>query len=263
MSSRQPAPLHRNGAEGGNMKRLTFTIALIAILLAVSLTPAVAQGRGRGYPDNAFQIRLGQFFAAGGGDLWNDNEEFFTMDISDFNDIVWGFSFVNGFSNQLEIGLNVDFYSESVFSSYRDYVDEAGFPIYHDTRLDLMPATVDLRFLPGGRYRMRPGGRQVLKPTFYIGGGGGLNFWEYEEVGDFIDFGLDPPEVFYSRYKDSGTAWEAHALAGFELPLSPGFNFLVEGRYSWSEDTLGGSLAGLGDIDLGGYSLSVGGSFRF
>jgi len=245
------------------MKRLTFSIVVVAALLAVSLTPALAQGHGRGYRDSAFQFKLGQFFPGGDGELWNDNEEFFTMDISDFNDIVWGFSYVAGFSNELELGLNVDFYNGSSFSSYRDYVDEAGYPIYHDTTLDLMPVTVDLRFLPAGRYRMRPGGRQILKPTFYIGGGGGLNFWEYEEVGDFIDFTVEPYEIFYTRYKDSGTTWEAHALLGFELPLSPGFNFLVEGRYSWCEDTLGGSMAGLGDIDLGGYSLSLGGSFRF
>ena len=245
------------------MKRLTFSIALIAALLVISLTPALAQGRGRGYRDNAFQIRLGQFFPDGGGELWLDNEDVFTMHISDFNDLTWGFSYVTGFSNALEIGLNVDFYEDTVFSSYRDYVDEDDWPIYHDTRLDLMPVTVDVRFLPAGRHRMRPGGRQILKPAFYIGGGGGLNFWEYEEVGDFIDFMVEPPEVFFGRFKDSGTAWEAHVLAGVELPLSPGFNFLVEGRYSWSEDTLGGSLAGLGDIDLGGHSLSVGGSFRF
>lgn len=245
------------------MKRLTFSIVVVAALLAVSLTPALAQGHGRGYRDSAFQFKLGQFFPGGDGELWSDNEEIFTMDISDFNDLVWGFSYVTGFSNELEIGLNLDFYNGSSFSSYRDYVDEGGWPIYHDTRLDLMPVTVDLRFLPAGRYRARPGGRQILKPTFYIGAGGGLNFWDYEEIGDFIDFTVEPNEVFYSRYKDSGTTWEAHALAGFELPLSPGFNFLVEGRYSWSEDTLGGSMAGLGDIDLGGYSLSLGGSFRF
>lgn len=245
------------------MKRLTLSIAVTAVLLAASWTGALAQGHGRGYGDNAFQFKLGQFFPDGGGELWPDNEDVFTLDISDFNDMIWGFSFVTGMSNELEIGLNVDFYDETVFSSYRDYVDEDGFPIYHDTRMSVMPVTVDLRFLPAGRYRMRPGGRQILRPTFYIGGGGGLNFWEYEEVGDFIDFQVEPAEVFYGRFKDSGTTWEAHALAGFELPLSPGFNFLVEGRYSWCEDTLGGSLAGLGDIDLGGASVSMGASFRF
>lgn len=245
------------------MRRLMLSTAVIVALLAISWTPGLAQGQGRGYRDSAFQFRLGQFFPDGGGELWSDNEEVFTLDSSDFNDIVWGFSYVAGTSNTLEVGLNVDFYDGSAYSSYRDFVDEAGYPIYHDTALSLMPVTADLRFLPAGRYRMRPGGRQVLKPAFYIGGGGGLNFWEYEEVGDFIDFTMEPNEIFYSRYKDSGTAWELHALAGFELPLSPGFNLLFEGRYSWCEDTLGGNLAGLGDIDLGGASLSIGGSFRF
>ena len=122
-----------------------------------------------------------------------------------------------------------------------------------------------VRFIPGGRYRIRPGGRHILKPLFYIGVGVGLNFWEYEEVGDFLDFGFDPPEIFGDRFVDDGVAFEAHALAGVEIPVGRATNVLFEVRFSVSEDDLAGDFAGLTetDLDLGGTSISGGMSFRF
>jgi hypothetical protein len=96
-----------------------------------------------------------------------------------------------------------------------------------------------------------------------VGAGAGINLWEYEEVGDFIDFSDLELPIFYGRFKDSGATLELHVMGGIELPLSPNFNLLLEGRYSWSEDTLGNDFAGFGDIDLGGASISVGGAFRF
>ena len=71
------------------------------------------------------------------------------------------------------------------------------------------------------------------------------------------------PPIFPGRFKDSGAAFETHLLAGVELPLSPNFNLVLEGRYSWSETTMGDDFAGFGDIDMGGLWINVGGSFRF
>ena len=52
-------------------------------------------------------------------------------------------------------------------------------------------------------------------------------------------------------------------LAGLELPVSPGFNLLIEGRYSWAQGELDRDLIGLESIDLGGAWGFVGASFRF
>jgi hypothetical protein len=241
---------------------MRFQAIAAAILMALACGTARAQSATA---SRAFQLRLGGFFPSGGDEFWDETEDVFTLRMSDFDGFVFGASFVGSVSNRVEIGGNLDFYRRTVRSSYSGIVDSAGFPILHDSRLTLTPLTVDVRLLPGGRHRIVRGGRAALKPVFYLGGGGGVNFWEYEEVGDFLDFEVDPqqPPIFYGRFLDDGAALELHALAGVEFPMSPGFNFVLEARYSWSDETLDGDFAGLGRIELGGLSTYAGASFRF
>jgi hypothetical protein len=245
------------------MKRTALIAGSIMLLLSATTTLSFAGPPGTGRPPNSVQFRIGGFLPDGGGTLWEENEEVFTLSSSDFDDVTVGVSFVKPISNNFEIGLNVDFYDSTELSSYIDYGDEFGYAIYHDTTLEMVPLTVDFRFLPSGRYRMRPGGRKVLKPVLYLGGGAGVNFWQYEEIGDFIDFSLPELPVFPGYFEDSGAAFETHILAGVELPLSPTFNLLLEGRYSWSEETLSDDFEGLGELNMDGLWISVGGSWRF
>ena len=37
--------------------------------------------------------------------------------------------------------------------------------------------------------------------------------------------------IAYDRFKETGTAFQFHGMAGVEWPLSRGFNRFVEGRY--------------------------------
>ena len=157
------------------MRRAVIAIAVAALL--ISAAPATAQLRpGPGPPKAAFQVRLGWFMPTADSDYWDFIEEDFTLDGSDFDELILGFTYLHSVSNNVEVGLNMDFYGKSVRSQYRDWVDMAGFPILHDTDLSLIPMTVDVRFIPQGRYRVRPGGRYILKPLFYIGAGMGLIF---------------------------------------------------------------------------------------
>jgi len=202
---------------------------------------------------------------SGGGEVWEDNESVFTLDHSDFDDLTFGLTYVFGLNNNLEIGFNADFYDATSRSEYRDFVDSVGFSILHDTRLELVPLTVDVRFLPGGRYAYRGsvGQHRLLKPVPYLGLGMGLQIWEYEEVGDFLDFSVDPPEIFPGRFVDSGVTLEVHGLAGIELPVAHSATLLFEVRYSWAEEELSGDFSGLGTLDLSGASLYGGFSVRF
>jgi hypothetical protein len=87
----------------------------------------------------------------------------------------------------------------------------------------------------------------------------GALFWDYREVGDFVDFSDPLLPIFFADFRDSGTTLETHALAGVELPLSRRSSLLFEGRYSWADDT----VRGLGRLELGGTWLYFGGSWRF
>jgi len=236
----------------------------VLVLGWFTLVPAVgAHGAPAAPRSEAIQIRFGWFWPAGGGELWDTNEQVFTLEASDLDGFTLGLGYLHSIGNVAEIGAGVEFYEETALSRYADFVDESGFGIYHDTELSLVPVTLDVRFLPGGRHRIRPGGRHVLKPVFYVGGGIGATFWEYAEAGDFLDFGAEPPVVFPGRFEDDGVAFEVHGVAGVELPLNPAVGFLIEARYSAADDELEDDFAGLGDIELGGASISGGFSFRF
>jgi hypothetical protein len=242
--------------------RRSARLVVAALLLVAPTLPSWAQPGGGGA---SVKMRLGGFFPSGSSEFWEVNEEVFTLDHSDFDDFMFGGSWVTSLSNHVEVGFNVDFYDAVVLSAYRDFVDQDGFQILHDTALTLVPLTVDVRFLPGGRFAVRGarGERLVRKPVPYIGVGAGVNFWEYEEVGDFV--GGIVPTVFFDRLTDDGVDPEAHALLGIELPVGPAWSFTVEGRYSWSEATPGGRFTELdqGKLDLGGFAFFGGAAVQF
>ncbi len=243
------------------MRRVVVCMTASLLVLLGAAGEAAAGHRGPDPGDMAFQFRVGGFFLDGESEFWTDAEDTFTLDSSDFDDAIIGLSIVGSFGNHLEAGFNADFYDATVVSAVRGFTDEDGFPILHDSRLRMAPLTVDLRFLPAGRYRVRNQGRLVRQPVFYVGGGAGLVFWEYEEIGDFVDFSDDT--IFFDRFTDDGASFEVHGLAGVELPIGPAWNLLFEGRYSWVDETLGRDFSGLGEIDLGGMSAYVGASLRF
>ena len=56
----------------------------------------------------------------------------------------------------------------------------------------------------------------------------GVNFFEYEEIGDFIDFSLVDPEVVFDQFSDSGASFMTHVLAGVELPMSPDWGIVFD-----------------------------------
>lgn len=246
------------------MKRTT--LALVILLICFLAVGAVeARQRQAGGQNQSVQIKVGGFFPEGGGEFWQETEDVFYLSHDDFDDIVLGFSFVSGFSNYVEVGFNADFYESTIASEYREYVDSEGYPIFHDTTLSLIPLTVDFRFLPTGRYATRgPGGSiNVRRPVFYVGGGVGVNLFEYEEIGDFIDFSMEVPEVGYDHFSDSGVAFETHVLAGVELPMGSHSGLLFEGKYSWSDEELGDDFSGLGSLELGGLTVYVGATLQF
>jgi hypothetical protein len=234
------------------------------LALSASIAPAMAQS---GRAQDSMRFRVGWFAPTGTSEFWTANEATFSMDHSDFDDWMFGASYVTSVGNHFEFGFNADYYDSTVRSEYRDFVDQNNNPILHDSTLKLLPLTIDLRLLPGGRYKETGeyGNRNVRKPVVWLGVGGGGNLWHYEEVGDFV--GGVVPTVIFDRVVDDGFVPEVHAMAGFELPAGPNFAWTVEARYSWSEAELGGRFDDIygpnTKVDLSGGSLFAGLSYQF
>lgn len=236
-------------------KRFSFVICL-AVLLTLGL-PLLAGQRTR-QPERSFQLRLGGFFPDGDSDFWADTESVFTLDASDFDDILFGLTYSHSFNRFFELDVNADFTDATVVSEYQNFVDGSGFPILHDSTLKTSLVTIGIRFLPFGRAR-----RGGSKPVLFLGAGGGVNFWSYGEIGDFIDFDDPANPIVFGEFKERGEAFVMYGVCGLELPLAPGFNLGFEARYFSSDDELKDDFAGLGTLDMSGWAASVSANWRF
>jgi hypothetical protein len=239
------------------MKHKQCSFVVCAALLMVFGLPALAQPRPPQL-DRSVQFRFGGFFLAGDGDFWADNESVFTIEASDFDGLLFGATYSHGFNRYLELDLNADYTGGSTVSEYRNFVSGSGFPILHESRLQMWPLTAGVRLVPFGR--AKPGAR---KPVLFVGAGAGVNFWSYEEFGDFIDFSDPTNPIILGDFREDGEAFVAYGLFGIEFPLAPAFNVGIEARYFSSDDKLSGDFAGLGTLDMSGWSASVSGNWRF
>lgn len=186
-------------------RHLAMAMLVVALLVGPAALAAPPGAEG------AFHFRLGGYFPSGDGSFWEANESTFTLDASDFNGPIGGCGYVASINNFVEFGIGIDLYSEAQRAAYREFTDQFGNPIFHDTRLALAPVSADLRILPAGRFKRTgaDGRRLVRRPVPYIGAGVGLLYWDYEEVGDFIASDLS---IVYDRLTDSGldsrrTSW--------------------------------------------------------
>ena len=242
------------------MKRFLAVGTLLAATL-LPITPAAAEPPGR---EGAFNFHFGGYFPKGGGDFWDANEAAFTLDHSDFNGLSGGVGYTASINNYIEFDFDATLYGASNTSADRNFVDQNGFAILHDSRLSMYPVTVSFRVLPAGRFGKRgtDGTHYVRRPVPYLGFGIGGEYWQYEEEGDFVASDLS---VVYDRFIASGVAFEKHAMVGIEFPVAPAWNITFEVRQSWAEATPGGAFAVVnpGRLDLGGTSVMLGGSLRF
>jgi len=167
-----------------------------------------------------------------------------------------------GFSDHVEVGAGVSFYSRGVHAYYRDYENQltGGGDIEQNLDLRVIPITAVVRFLAG-----RPG---TFQPYFGVGVAA-LNY-RYTESGDFIDFtqltNTGAFVIYPARYVTSGTAVGGLVLAGFRAPIKGDvWALTTEWRYQSGSGTTGGAPNGfLGDrIDLSGNHISFGLLVRF
>lgn len=232
-----------------------LTRALVVMALLAIAVPASAQRRPIGGEDS-FRIRLGQFQPDANSGYWNDSFDAFTGSASEFDDISYGADFMLGLGPRSSLMFSGDYYDSSVSQSYRDYVDGFGSPIVHTTKVEVASATAAYVLNFAGR------GASVVP---YAGIGGGVYDWSLEESGDFIDFGVQPLEIFTDTFRDSNTTLGWFWLAGVDVPLGPRWSIFAEGRWQFVDQDLEGDFATLSNrsFDLSGRHLYGGFAWRF
>ena len=111
-------------------------------------------------------------------------------------------------------------------------------------------------------------GRSISRLAFvpraiapYVGAGAGAFYYEFTQIGDFVDFAT--LRVFPDVFRSQGWTPSAHVFGGTDIRLWRQLFLDVEGRYVWAHGDLGSDFVGFDGIDLDGFRLSTGVSVVF
>ena len=197
-------------------------------------------------------------------DIFTFATEELTLSKSDFN--APGVAVDVGFplTSRLDILAGFEFDQASAASEVRHFVEDNGLPIQQETALRQVNLSGSLDFA------LTPRGRSIgqyawiaARATPYIGGGGGLLWYQFEQTGDFVD-SLDPEfPIFRGRLVSDGWTVSAHVFAGVDIKLTRRLSMTTEVRYRWANATLSQDFIGFDPIDLTGLRVSAGVQFVF
>lgn len=213
--------------------------------LLVASTPAWAQ-RGPYERDGAFRLHLGTFQPEGDSEYWDDVFDEFTGDIDEMENISVGADYLLSLNRNFGLLFSGNYYEGDQTQNYRDFVDNFGNEIRHDTTLQMTSLTAGLHFsLLGPDAPIIP----------YVGAGGGVYLWNLEEAGDFIDRNND---IFNATLESEGEAFGYYWQVGLEAPITHRMSVFGEAKWTRVDDELDGDLEGFGDIDLSGREFLAG-----
>jgi hypothetical protein len=247
------------------VRRLSMAAAVLGGLCAAIPGAAEAQG-GDGFlfdaPNVSLKFESGYGWQSASSDIYDWVVQEHTIGRRDFDAPYFGGELGVRVSERLDVAIAIGYQSGSVQSEYRDWVDTDNLPIYQTSRLKQIPAVASLKVYPFprgrqiGRFAWVP---RTLNP--FIGGGIGFVSWDFEQVGDFVDY--ETLDIYYDRIVSNGESFLARAQAGFDVSLSKQFVLTVEGRYNWSSSPMEGGFVGFDNIDLDGLQAIGGLAIRF
>lgn len=246
------------------MKRMLLVASTMLILAAAPALAANPRHHPRGgaaAPEYSFGfgLRVGLFEPDGDSDFWDDSFDVFTGNIGDYEDTNFSVDLSYALNSRLSVIGTVGSFEGDSRRGYRDAeFDPFLIGVIHRSELQLTPITIGFQaHLLGPEAMVRP----------YVGAGAGFYWWNYNEIGDFVDFGdpIDPADdtIITTRFESDGTTLGYYLQAGIEVALTPNWSIVAEGRWHRAEDELSDDFDGFGDLDLSGREVSLGMIWRF
>jgi hypothetical protein len=252
-------------------KRFFSLNAILALSGTLFLSPQrlIGQGTGDDFMFHAPRVTLSFNFGYGipsaGSDLFDEVTGTYTLDKGDFHAPVLGGGLSFFLNDRMDVAFEFSYARSSSWSEYADFVGSDDLPIEQETQFTRVPLTLSFRYFLMDRGR-EIGTLSWIPATWspYIGAGGGRMFYEFEQVGDFIDFGQEDWPIFYDNLLSEGWAWVGHLFGGLQWALSPLWVVTAEGRYSLAEADLDRpAFVGYEPIDLSGFQGTIGFGIRF
>ncbi|MEQ8331493.1 MAG: hypothetical protein RH859_13625 [Longimicrobiales bacterium] len=253
-------------ADGHGTGRGLVLAAAILVAAATVATPAYGQAGGDGYlfktPVVTLGMKAGYAVPRAGSEIFAFTRDELTIERSDFNSATLVGDISVRVSERVDLTLQAGFSKSETRSEFREWVDQDDLPIEQVTSFHRLPLTLGVKAYL--RDRGRSIGRFAWVPTdwnAYAGAAGGFTWYEFEQVGDFVDF--ETLDIFPDRFYSDGRAPTLQLFGGFEYALNPTFLLTAEGRYGWAEAEMGRDFVGFDAMDLAGFQATAGISARF
>lgn len=198
---------------------------ILTIFSCMAAAPAFA---------GSLNILGGYVTPAADSDIYTQNELETTFEKSDLNDFGFTFGYDHFLTEYINLGGSLSYYRSTTLVEDLDFVFPNNSPVLRDISLEIVPIELNLRFLPIGR-------ESSVIP--YIGGGVGLYYWRYEEIGDFVINRDTSPQVITGLATSDGTDPGWHLEGGVYIPVARSLAITGEVKY-WNAD---------GDLDPQGF----------
>ena len=269
----------RNRHAGGSRRLPTLAscrlpmIALAALALSLAVSgsaplPASGQSGGDGFlfkpPVLTLGVRVGVHVPRARGDLFDHTIGFLTLDREDFTGGFLGLDAGIRVNERVDVVIGLDLSGAESRSEFREWVDQDDNPIEQVTEYTTAAITI------GAKAYLFDRGRRLSRfawvprsANFYMGGGFGYAWYQWDQDGDWVDFSTY--DIFYERFVSKGGGLAGHAAAGFDLGISSRFALNAEAKYrlGWGELNQW-VFSGFDDgMDLSGLGVAVGISMKF
>jgi outer membrane protein W len=196
----------------------------------------------------SLNLKIGLFHPALESDLWQINMENLAFDKADMQGKYYALEYEYFVARNLSVSIEGGYYQQDHFTFYRDYEYDDGSEIPQNIALEIAGLELGFKFYPMGH-------RQRFFP--YLGAGGGLYYWKYEQWGDIIDFENDV--VYQDEYAETSTYTPGfNAKAGFVFRPSRSMGIAFEGRYQFLKGELSSFFEGFEKLDMSGFGFTIG-----
>ena len=247
--------------------RLIVHAGILAALVATVVFADAAEAQsGRGFlfrePKLIVGARGGLGVASASSDVFDFTREELTVGDSDFTGLSAFGDVGYRVLPRVDLIASLGYVGATVDSESRRFEGTDDLPIRQSTEFRRVPLTAGLRIYP------LPRGRTVgsyawipARLVQYVGGAAGGMWYRFRQQGEFVD--EETLDIFNDTFNSEGWTPTAEAFGGLEYSVSPRISVTGEGRYTWADAELSSSFEGFDSIDLAGFAVTVGVSFRY
>jgi len=248
-----------------SIRSLFLILAILGVAVAAAAQDSQDPEPLMSYQDTGrfheAHVWMGQWMPNAHSDFWDDNFRNFEASRNRLNGFTFGGDFIDHLDRHNALMLSGSFYWNSISEPARNVLDEDGNPLEHHLDLATISLTAGYVFYPAGT-------EDPVIP--YLGAGAGLYVGQlrgYRNSFTTDDCDEDGNCTTTTEYIDSNDSFFLtfgyFVLAGLEVPVSPHFALLVDGRYTVAHANLGGDFEGPSHLDLSGRQYSAGLAIHF